>query len=194
MNSAAFTVRVGVSNQQINLTSEIEGLKLIAYQDETGVWTLGSGTTNLNGKKVVEGMTCTAEQAMSWVSYDLNSAANQIVRAIGYIPAQNQLDAAADMVYNLGIRAWPLFLSNLKERACTTNLEILNGIDVKIKSVKKPCFGLIKRRITNYNTFTLGAYTKFDDGDKISPELHRSLLNMNTGKAAQDLINSIPIG
>lgn len=42
-------------------------IKLQAYKDTGGVWTIGRGHT---GPEVVEGLTCTYEQAMAWLQSD----------------------------------------------------------------------------------------------------------------------------
>ena len=49
------------------LISVFEGpMKLTAFQDSGGVWTIGKGHT----KGVTAGMTCTEEQAIKWLSED----------------------------------------------------------------------------------------------------------------------------
>ena len=49
------------------LISVFEGpMKLTAFQDSGGVWTIGKGHT----KGVTAGMTCTEEQAIAWFSED----------------------------------------------------------------------------------------------------------------------------
>jgi lysozyme len=42
-------------------------IRLAAYQDSGGVWTIGRGHT---GPEVVEGLECTYEQAMAWLASD----------------------------------------------------------------------------------------------------------------------------
>lgn len=51
------------------LLAVLEGanIALKAYRDTGGVWTIGRGHT---GPEVVEGLTCTYEQAMAWLQSD----------------------------------------------------------------------------------------------------------------------------
>lgn len=48
------------------LIRAFEGLRLTAYQDSGGVWTIGFGHT----AGVHSGMTCTPEQAAAWLAAD----------------------------------------------------------------------------------------------------------------------------
>lgn len=81
---------------------EYEGFSADAYQDGGGVWTIGYGTTKLPTGPVVQGMTCTKEQAELWLHNDLawaQTAVNQMVR----VPlTQTRYDALVSFVYNEG--------------------------------------------------------------------------------------------
>jgi len=50
------------------LTKEFEGLRLVAYQDSVGVWTIGYGHT---GPDVRVGLTITEEQAAILLAADV---------------------------------------------------------------------------------------------------------------------------
>lgn len=78
-----------------------EGLRLIAYQDSGGVWTIGRGHT-LGVKK---GDTCTVEQATAWFRTD----AAPLFALVKDLPL---LAAAAyvDFGYNCGYHACELVL------------------------------------------------------------------------------------
>ncbi len=47
-----------------------EGVRLKAYRDTVGVWTIGYGHT----KGVYEGMTCTQEQAEAWLAEEMEES------------------------------------------------------------------------------------------------------------------------
>ena len=80
------------------LTEQSEGLRLTAYQDSVGVWTIGYGHTN----GVHAGMTCTQEQADQWLQEDVQGAV-YVVNSVVTAPLnQNQFDALVDFVFNLG--------------------------------------------------------------------------------------------
>ena len=84
------------------IAKHFEGLKLKAYQDSGGVWTIGRGHT----EGVKEGDTCTVEQAEQWFYYDIQSRvkqANFYLNRDNIELNQNQFDAFVDLVYNRGI-------------------------------------------------------------------------------------------
>lgn len=57
----------------INLIISFEDLKLDAYDDGVGVWTIGYGTTVYpNGVRVKQGDNCTLGQAKKYFAHDLN--------------------------------------------------------------------------------------------------------------------------
>lgn len=75
-----------------------EGLRLTAYRDSGGVWTIGYGHT----RGVRAGMTCTTAEADKWLREDLARAGEQ-VDALGVCKTQNEYAALTDFCYNLGI-------------------------------------------------------------------------------------------
>ena len=93
------------STNGIDLICSFEGLRLKAYDDGVGVWTIGYGTTVINGRKVKKGDTCTLEQAKSYMAQDLKqfeSAVNQVKVPLN----QNQYDALVSLTYNIGVSAF----------------------------------------------------------------------------------------
>ena len=94
-----------ISTNGIDLICSFEGLELKAYDDGVGVWTIGYGTTVINGTKVKKGDTCTLEQAKSYMAQDLKqfeSAVNQVKVPLN----QNQYDALVSLAYNIGVGAF----------------------------------------------------------------------------------------
>ncbi|POZ61943.1 lysozyme [Chromobacterium alticapitis] len=104
------------STNGINLIKQFEGLKLTAYQDSVGVWTIGYGHT---GPDVKPGLTISNDQAEQLLRQDLarfeQGIGNQVKVAIN----QNQFDALVSFSYNLG-------LGNLQS---STLLRLLNQGD-----------------------------------------------------------------
>lgn len=86
------------SEKAIKLIKEVEGLKLKAYQDYGGVWTIGWGHT----RTARPNMVITKEEAEELLRDDLERVAliiNQLVR----VPLnQNQFDALTSFVFNVG--------------------------------------------------------------------------------------------
>jgi lysozyme len=82
-----------------------EGYKSVAYLDTLAkppVWTIGFGTTRINGVPVHQGMTCTREQALAWCSADMRSAAQYVLAKVGVPLNEWQLAALTSFCYNIG--------------------------------------------------------------------------------------------
>ena len=86
------------SNNGLALTQHFEGLRLKAYQDSVGVWTIGYGHTH----GVTSGMTCTPEEASNSLMEDVQGAVYAVNRMVTVPLNQNQFDALVDFVFNLG--------------------------------------------------------------------------------------------
>jgi lysozyme len=82
-----------------------EGLRLNAYQDSGGVWTIGYGDT---GPDVVPGLVITREEASRRLSDRLAREFEPGVRkAIGAAPTtQAQFDSMVSLSYNIGVGAF----------------------------------------------------------------------------------------
>lgn len=78
-----------------------EALRLEAYQDEGGVWTIGWGHT----VGVKQGDACTMAQALEWFDQDA-APKEQCVTELVTVPlTQDQFDALVSFVFNLGCSA-----------------------------------------------------------------------------------------
>ena len=92
-----------ISNSGINLIKSFEGLRLKAYDDGVGVWTIGFGTIKYpNGIRVKAGDSCTSQQAEDYLRNDLTSFENAVNRLVKAKLNQNQFDALVSFTYNLG--------------------------------------------------------------------------------------------
>lgn len=91
------------STNGINLIKSFEGLRLKAYDDSVGVWTIGFGTIKYpNGTRVKAGDSCTSQQAEDYLHNDLTSFENAVNRLVKAKLTQNQFDALVSFTYNLG--------------------------------------------------------------------------------------------
>jgi len=96
-----------VSNSGMVLICGFEGLKLKAYDDGVGVWTIGFGTTIYpNGIKVKKGDTCTEVQAKAYMAHDLKKFESAVNSAVTVPINQNQFDALVSLAYNIGTSAF----------------------------------------------------------------------------------------
>ena len=122
---------------------DMEGVRLKAYQDGGGVWTIGYG--HILGVK--SGDICSFDQADQWLTADLAVAETAVgnPNIVTHPLTQNQFDALISFTFNLGVGAFEH----------STLLRLLNGGDVNgaanqfllwihIKGVVNP--GLLNRR------------------------------------------------
>lgn len=140
------------SKQGVRLTEDFEGDRLVAYQDSVGVWTIGSGHT----KGVTEGMTCTRDQADTWLLEDVAEAEAAVNRLVKIALSQEEFDALVDFVFNLGAAnfAASTLLKKLNAR------DIQGAIDEFVKWDRAggvEVAGLLRRRKAEAALFTLGA-------------------------------------
>jgi|SRR6185369_1101781 len=80
-----------------------EELKLVAYQDQHGVWTCGYGHT---GPDVVQGTTCTMDGAAAWLAHDVAHAEDAVTHTVKVPLSQRQFDAFVLLTYNIGAAAF----------------------------------------------------------------------------------------
>jgi lysozyme len=101
------------SNMGIRLIKDHEGLRLVAYKDPVGVWTIGWGhTTN-----VTPGMFINEEIAHGLLLRDVQEAERCINREVKVPISRTMFDALVSFVFNLGCGAF----------RTSTLLKLLNG-------------------------------------------------------------------
>ena len=94
------TNHLSYSKNGLSLTQSFEGVRLTAYQDQVGVWTIGCGHT---GSDVHAGLTITQDQANDLLMGDVSHAAAAVNRLVTVSLTQDQFDALVDFVFNVGI-------------------------------------------------------------------------------------------
>lgn len=94
--------RPGIGSRGLALITSFEGYKSASYPDSKGVWTIGYGTTRVNGRPVVQGMSCSKDQAAIWLADDTDEAYRSVVQLVKVPLTQNQLDSLICFVYNVG--------------------------------------------------------------------------------------------
>ena len=96
-----------ISKTGLDLISSFEGIRLNAYDDGVGVWTIGIGTTIYpNGVKVKKGDKCILEQAKEYFAHDLKSFEKTVNDSVKAPLTQNQFDALVSLTYNIGSTAF----------------------------------------------------------------------------------------
>ena len=89
---------MSISPAGIALIQAHEGLRLTAYRDPVGIWTIGYGSTG----GVRRGMTITRDQAVLRLYHDVDDAEAAINGRVTVPLTQQQFDALASFVFNVG--------------------------------------------------------------------------------------------
>ena len=89
---------MSISPAGIALSQAHEGLRLTAYRDAGGVWTIGYGSTG----GVRRGMTITRDQAVLRLYHDLDTAESAVNSRVTVPLSQPQFDALVSLVFNIG--------------------------------------------------------------------------------------------
>ena len=143
----------------LELIKEFEDIKLKAYQDIAGVWTIGYGTTRLDNKEIESGMTCALAQAEQWLRDDVNETAIWVARYLSGVElTQYEFDAMCCMTYNIGKNGF--FISTLRSR-------VLNKMPVlekhftmwnkaRVNGVLTEVAGLTRRRKAEFHLYSTG--------------------------------------
>ena len=91
------------SEDGLALTRQFEGLRLEAYQDCAGVWTIGYGHT---GRDVAAGKKISEIEAEALLRTDAAEAVACVNRVVTVPIKQNHFDALVDFCFNAGVRAF----------------------------------------------------------------------------------------
>jgi lysozyme len=87
------------SDTGLALTRSFEGLRLEAYRDSAGIWTIGYGHT---GPEVRAGLRISETQAVALLRADLAAAVHCVRCAVRTPLGQHQFDALVDFCFNAG--------------------------------------------------------------------------------------------
>ncbi len=140
------TDEMHVSPSGVDLICNFEGLRLKAYDDGVGVWTIGFGTTKYpNGIRVKKGDTCTLDQAKAYMQNDLKSFEQTVNNTVKVPLNQNQFDALVSLAYNIGASAFSQ--STLVKKLNANSISgAADQFDVWVNAGGKRMQGLVNRR------------------------------------------------
>ena len=144
---------MAVSAKGIDLICSFEGLRLTAYDDGVGIWTIGFGTIKYpNGVRVKRGDSCTLEQAKSYMKHDLIEFEHTVNSLVKVPLNQNQFDALVSLTYNIGSGA---FKSStlLKKLNLSDYKGAADQFDVWVNAGGKRMQGLANRRAKEKSLF-----------------------------------------
>jgi lysozyme len=137
------------------LIAKFEGLRLKAYQDSGGIWTIGYGSTKdpFTGISVKEGDIISEATALSWLKKDIAQREFALRKLIKVPVSGNQMAALISLAYNIGLGAFQrsTLLRLLNQKAPVTQVadEFLRWNRVKGQIVE----GLTNRRILERKLF-----------------------------------------
>lgn len=137
------------------LIAQFEGLRLKAYRDTGGIWTIGYGSTKdpYTGVSVKEGDVISKETALDWLNKDIGQRQVAIRKLVKVPVTANQLAALTSLAYNIGLGAFQrstlLRLLNQKAPIQQVADQFLRWNKVNNQEVK----GLTNRRILEKELF-----------------------------------------
>ncbi|WP_336278485.1 lysozyme [Bartonella sp. CB175] len=147
-----------ISKEGLALIKQWEGLRLHAYKDAAGVWTIGYGHTTQSGKPFVqEGMQITKSQAEVILQKDLAQFEKTVEHRVKQFLTNEQFAALVSFCYNVGTEAF--CNSTLLKKLNEGDYE---SIPVELqkwtKAGGKRLQGLVYRRAAEAGLWTKGAY------------------------------------
>lgn len=93
---------MSINAESLTLIKRWEGLRLRAYKDTGGVWTIGYGHTSDARQAVFHGLEITEKQAEELLVHDLKEAEDAVQRLVKVPLNENQRGALVSFTYNLG--------------------------------------------------------------------------------------------
>src|SRR3990167_3924939 len=100
------TEELNPSEEIIGFLRGKESFRDTAYPDSGGKWTIGWGSTIVDGKPVKPGQKITKEKAEKQFRNDISVASNDIKKPVNFPINQKQLDALTSFRYNTGPTQW----------------------------------------------------------------------------------------
>lgn len=125
----------------IELIKSFEGLRLQAYRDSVGVWTIGYGHT----AGVKAGQTITEVQASQFLLADLADAEDAVGKFVTVPLNDNQFAALVSLTFNIGAEAFRR--STLRKKLNAGDYAAVPGqFALWVKGAGKTLPGLVRRR------------------------------------------------
>lgn len=136
-----------INDAALDLIKEFEGLRLTAYKDPVGVWTVGYGTTAAAGVGVIPkaGLTITKAEAGRYLAAAVAKFALAIRPKITAPVNDNEFGAFVSLAYNIGPNAFAKS-SALKAFNAGDKARAADAILLWNKAGGKVLPGLVRRR------------------------------------------------
>ncbi len=142
-----------INKEALDLIKRWEGLKLEAYQDTGGVWTIGYGHT-LTAKPGMRILESTAEELLR---RDLRDAERAVERMVKVDLTDGQFGALVSFVFNVGAEAFRT--STLLKRLNSGDYDAVPGQLMRwVKDNGRTLPGLVNRRAAEVGLWSRGAH------------------------------------
>lgn len=142
-----------------------EGLRLDAYRDVAGVWTIGYGHT---GSPAAPGVTITEQEAEVLLRADLNTAETAVSQMVKVPLTEEQFASLVSFVFNVGTGAFAK--STLLEELNKGNYdEVPAQLQRWVFAGGKRTPGLVNRRAAEAGLWAKGAYVNSASIEAVTP-------------------------
>ena len=137
-----------------DLVKKFEGVKLQAYKDVAGIWTIGYGLIRYpNGEKVKQGDKITQDQANEYFKQTLQKFAQGVEDSVKVKINNNQFAALVSLAYNIGINAFKDSTLLKIVNKNPNDPQIKNEFMKWVNAGGKPVQGLVNRRSIESNLY-----------------------------------------
>jgi lysozyme len=139
----------------LDTIQQFEGLKLKAYKDSVGIWTVGFGNIfNLDtGNPIKEGDEISLETAERWLKIEVDNLQAKMRKVITVPLNNNQWTALTSLAYNIGFGAFKRSTLLRLLNAGASKEEVAKQILRWNKAGGKEVKGLTNRRQAEFNLF-----------------------------------------
>lgn len=169
-----------INKEGLDKIKQWEGLRLTAYQDEAGVWTIGYGHTSAAGAPVVkEGMKITQAEAEEILRRDLGKFEVEVERLVRVTLTDNQFATLVSFHLNTGSLGSSTLLKKLNKRDYdSVPTELMKWVNVTKNGKKVRSQGLVNRRSAEVGLWAKGSFVS---SQSVVAEVARApLLNKET--------------
>ena len=146
---ASTTGSLSLGSKALELIKSFEGVRLTAYQDSVGVWTIGYGHTG----GVRPGQRITQAQADDFLRADCQRFVNAVNKKVTVALNQNQFDALVSLSFNLGENGWKGLLAKLNAGDYAGTQKMFGQY---VHAGGKVLKGLVRRRAAEAQLFGSG--------------------------------------
>lgn len=145
-----------ISSAGLEFIKKREDLKLKAYRDKGGVWTIGYGTTRTpTGRAIRKGDKIQEYEADAYLLLECDGIAGRLSNLVKPPLTQNQTDALISLCYNIGVQG---FKTSTLYKEINAGREVVEDYftrwnKVMVDGKLEPVDGLTNRRRMEYKLF-----------------------------------------